>query len=62
MQFIQFVEVPCSFLTIQKRLSMWSIFRLPNFNLIVKSVEENSPASKAGLRVADHIIRVRYSY
>lgn len=32
--------------------------RLPNLDLIVKSVEENSPASKAGLRVADHITRV----
>ena len=32
--------------------------RLPNFDLTVNSVDENSPASKAGLRVGDAIITV----
>ena len=32
--------------------------RLPNFDLTVNSVDENSPASKAGLRVGDEIITV----
>ena len=33
--------------------------RLPNFDLTVNSVDENSPASKAGLRVGDEIVTVR---
>ena len=32
--------------------------RLPNFDLTVNSVDENSPASKAGLRVGDEIVTV----